>query len=178
MIDIVLYGGQRIDGNVGSEIAAGGDANPYQSAVGLGYVGGQPFGLGVSGIVFGTGVTDANYAGVFYNNSLIDTRNGAGDANLTSTDLSKANPVVVWKGGAAKAKLFKGTRDDVSDARAPFASGVTWAYGDNLFIRNAGGGMWTNVTGSGATLSHGKVVKPPASIDDTMIAILVDTPAS
>jgi hypothetical protein len=166
MIDVVILG-QRVDGDVG---ALGFDtlSPTHAGAVGVGngYIGGHPAGISTGGFMCGSGVTDANYVGVFYNNALIDTNVGAQQVG-TSVDMTEAEPGVVWRGGF-KARLYKGRRHNVTDSHAPFTSGVTWAVGNNLYLSATGD--WTNATSSGRTTVWGKVLEAPANEDATLEA--------
>jgi len=155
----LLNASMRIDGDLGTF--------EYQST-GT-YIGGQPMGIGASGIVFGDDVNDAEYAGIFYNSSIEDTNIGSENHGST-TDLSVAKPSVVWRGGA-KVKLYMKSRHDYSDATAPFATGVTWALYEPMYIANTGG-LWTNVTSTNNTTIWGHCLLAPAAATDPLIAIL------
>lgn len=172
MIDLVLIS-QRHDGDLAGKLAANTWGGTAFSTTAGSYIGGQPVGLGVSGLIFGTGVTDSNYIGMFYNNSAIDTDVGANVVGSTAA-ITEALPAIVWKTGV-KARLQLGTRGSVPDTRAPFASGVTWAVGDHLYLDNTQGGQWSNVSAANATISHGRVIVPPASVDDKLEAEFFDT---
>jgi hypothetical protein len=47
--------------------------------------------------------------------------------------------------------------------------------GDHMYIDATHGGQWTNVSGASKGTSHGRVIVAPASVNDTMEAIFVDT---
>lgn len=135
------------------------------------YVGGQPFGLGASGIVFGTDVIDSTYQGVFVNSSVEDTNIGTQVHTTSTTTLGSAKPSVYWaKAAGSKVKMWKKVRHDYAESAPPFETSVTWAQWDKLYISS--NGKWTNVTGSNRNTEHGVVLKAPASADDTLIAIL------
>jgi len=151
--------GQRGDGNIGSELI-GQLGSAFQTAAGT-YVGGQPVGIGPSGLIFGTELTAecCTFLGVFYNNSVVDTGNGGGV--VSTTDLTVANPTVVYPNN--KIGVFQG--DSQSDESAPYEN-VDWGVGDDVFI--SPGGLWTNVSGD-CTQSHGKVIVAPASYGDELV---------
>lgn len=166
MIDVVLQS-QRIDGDIGGKIVGGTEQSAFQTLTGN-YVGGEPVGLGASGFLFGATVLDANYIGVFFNNSLLDTNVGS---NLVGniTDLTQALATVVHKGGF-KARLFQGTRHNVADSRPPFSTGVTWAVGDSIYL-NSAGTQWTNAaSGDNRSTAQGRVILAPASSTEVLEA--------
>ena len=166
MIDVVLHS-QGVDGDIGGKIVGGTEQSSFQTLAGN-YVGGEPVGLGASGFVFGASVIDSNYIGVFYNNSLLDTNTGSNLVGNT-TDLTQALAAVVHKGGF-KARLFLGARHNITDARAPFSTGVTWAVGDSLFL-NSAATTWTNVaSGDLRVTAQGRVILAPASATETLEA--------
>lgn len=158
MMEIVNVG-QRVDGDLGLVNALG---SAFQTLTGT-YIGGQPVGIGPSGLIFGTELAASccRFLGVLYNNSLIDTRIGAQEV-VNTTSLSDAKPAVVYPGN--KLKVYQG--DVQEDASAPYEN-VVYGVGDDLFISS--GGLWTNVSGAGCTQSWGKVINPPATYGDMMI---------
>jgi len=158
MMEVVNVG-QRVDGDLGLVNALG---SAFQTITGT-YIGGQPVGIGPSGLIFGTDLASSccSFLGAIYNNSLIDTRIGAQEVVLT-TDLTVAKPAVVYPGN--KIKVYQG--DVQSDASAPYEN-VVWGVGDDVYISS--GGLWTNVSSTGCTQSWGKVINTPTSYGDPLI---------
>jgi len=158
MMEVVNVG-QRVDGDLGLINNLG---SAFQTTTGT-YIGGQPVGIGPSGLIFGTDLAASccSLLGVLYNNSLIDTRVGSQEVVLT-TDLTEAKPAVVYPGN--KLKIYQG--DVQEDATAPYEN-VVYGVGDDLYISS--GGLWTNVSGAGCTQSWGKVINPPATYGANMI---------
>lgn len=158
MLD-VLNVGQRLDGDLNYSNSAG---HYFQTITGT-YVGGQPVGLGPSGLIFGTALAAAprSFFGILRNNSLIDTRVGGGEV-VTTTDLTKAKPTICYPGN--KAKVYKGSVQ--GDGSVPYED-VVWAIGNDVFIST--GGLWTNVSAGGATQSWGKVQTVPSTYGDPLV---------
>ena len=158
MMEVVNVG-QRVDGDLGLVNALG---SAFMTTTGT-YIGGQPVGLGVSGLIFGTDLYAAcsTFLGVLYNNSLIDTRIGVQEV-VNTTSLSDAKPAVVYPGN--KLKIYQG--DIQEDATAPYEN-VVYNVGDDLYISS--GGLWTNVSGGTCTQSWGRVINAPATYGDAMI---------
>lgn len=157
MLDVLIVG-QRLDGDLGNPPAGSGY---FQTLTGT-YVGGQPVGLGPSGLIFGTDLAAmcCSLLGALRNNSLIDTRVGAGEV-LTDVDLTKAKPTICYPGN--KVKVYQGSVQ--KDATAPYEN-VSWAIGDDVYISS--GGLWTNVSGAGCSQSWGKVLGTPDSYGDPL----------
>jgi len=158
MLDVLIVG-QRLDGDLGFSNTAG---HYFQTLAGT-YVGGQPVGIGASGFIFGTELAASccSLLGAFRNNSLIDTRVGAGEV-VTTTDLTHAKPTICYPGN--KVKVYQGSVQ--SDQTAPYEN-VSWALGDDVFISS--GGLWTNVSGAGCAQSWGKVLDTPDSYGDPLV---------
>lgn len=158
MLDLLIVG-QRLDGDLNFTNAAG---HYFQTITGT-YVGGQPVGLGPSGLIFGTALYAApkSILGILRNNSLIDTRVGGGEV-VTTTDLTKAKPTIAYAGN--KAKVYKGTVQ--GDGSVPYEN-VVWAIGNDVYISS--GGLWTNVSGGTSTQSWGKVQTVPATYGDPLV---------
>lgn len=155
--------GIRSDGNIGAELD--GQLDTIYQSTGT-YVGGQPVGLGPSGLVFGEDLyaSCCMFLGAFVNNSLIDTKNGGGNANATETDLSVANPSVCYPGN----KIGVDQNSIQGDTSTPYEN-VNWQVGDDVFVSS--GGLWTNVSGGGCTQSWGKVIVVPSSYGDELVFI-------
>lgn len=122
------------------------------------YVGGAPAGLRSVG-AYGT-LSDTRYVGIMKNDRATDVANGK------CTIYFGANKMKIWKG-------ISGT-DTSADATCPFDTTVTWAIGDQLYIRNmATYAQWSNVNYNSG-ISHGVVTKAPASATDTMEAWFIE----
>jgi hypothetical protein len=119
MIDVAIKGQGIGDGNLGITVdTATVGTNGFQTTTGT-YIGGDPVGVGTSGLVFGSQLTDIDYVGVFYNNSIIDSDVGRGYV-LGTTDLTIAQPAIVPARSGVKARLFQGARQNATDSRLPF----------------------------------------------------------
>jgi len=156
VLDILLIA-QRSDGDLGISNDAG---HFFQTTSGT-YIGGQPVGLGPSGLVFGTDLADNSLKmfAIFVSSSLLDTRVGSPDA--TETDLTAALPSVCVPGN--KVSVYQG--EIQNDTTAPYED-ITWALGNDVYISS--GGLWTNASGSGRTQSWGKVTVAPATYGDAL----------
>lgn len=156
----ILNMGQRLDGDMDF---LNGSEHYFQATSGT-YVGGQPVGIGPSGLIFGTdlGSSCCSLLGAFRNNSLQDTRVGAGEVVLT-TDLTKAKPTICYPGN--KIKVWQDSEKQ-GDASAPYEN-LTYAIGDDLYVSS--NGLWTNVSSTGCTQSWGKVLLPPTTYGDPLV---------
>jgi len=143
------------DGTVAADSANGGTALTN-------YVGGCPGAMAANG-VYGA-LSDTRYCGVMVNSRAIDVANG------NAVFAAGTNKLQIWRG-------ISGTDVDsntASDAFCPFDVTVTWAIGDNLYIRSMTTyAIWSNFNYNSGQ-SHGFVTSAPASASDRLEGWFMD----
>ena len=136
--------------------------NTADTSVSTNYVGGSPLQIGAGGLS-GT-LNDTGYLGVALNNRIIDIANGNAGVFVGANKLQIFQGI----GGLDENATFDSKL--ANDTIVPFDTTVSWAVGDQLFIRDqTTHAVWSNFNYD-AGAAHGFVTKAPATAQDRLEA--------